>query len=84
MVLPARRSAPSVRFGSTPLSQPPCARVWTPPPSLVLTTPLLLNPLTTTILSRKGSSGFRVGVNSKFLPPSPVGWKLGRNMPFGT
>ena len=84
IVLPASRSAPSVRFGRTPLSQPPCARVCTPPPSFGLTTPRLLSPLRTTNWSRNGSSGVKVGDNSKFFPPGPFGWKLGRNIPFGT
>ena len=82
-VFPARRSAPSVLFGSTPFSQPAWARLCTPPPSLGLTTPRLLRPLTTVSRSRNGARGSRMGVISNPDPPSPAGWKLGRNMPFG-
>src|SRR5580704_13186016 len=46
-------------------------------------TPRLLRPPSTVRFSRKGSSGFKTGVNSKFAPVA-VGWKLGGYTPFGT
>ncbi len=59
MVVPARKSGPSVRFGDVPVSQPPDAVAWLP----LLGGAVRL--LMTTSESRNGSSGFRIGGSSK-------------------
>ena len=62
--VPASMSAPSVFFGRMPLSHAVCTRVWTPPPSLCVSAPLLLRPLSTTMSLRNGSSACSTGVIS--------------------
>ena len=83
IVLPPRRSAPSVRFGCTPLSQTALARAWSPEPSPTSASAgREARPETTTRRSLNGSIAFSVGVNSKSRPTAS-GVHFPRMAPFG-
>ena len=83
MVVPARMSAPSVRFGRTPFSQTALARAWVPLPTSSGLASALARPPRTIVRSRYGSSGRRIGVISN-PAPAPAGRKFSIWTPFGT
>src|SRR5215471_8293165 len=77
--MPAKASGPCVGFGRMPLSQVVGLSEWT----AVESAALWCSPLITFTYGRNGSSGFRMGVNSKSAP-SIFGVHLSMIAPCGT
>ena len=63
-----RKSAPPVLYGWTPVRNVAVARAWSPGPSPSARPFTCASPPNTLTYSRNGSSGFIVGLNSKFAP----------------